>query len=149
MILLIIAIVIFYALIPVFKTMEMKRPTTLASLFQGFKSGFKSDPDVETQSFQLELDQLTGTLRRQRGLLAALPAGTMEQETLRMSLEETRNSIVRLVRKFEVDMSDEHYERIIHLVSTENDPAGTSTRMIKETQGAKGAVRMMSSRAIG
>ena len=148
MIPLIIAIVTFYALIPVLKTMDMKRPITFTSIFQSIRNGFKYTPDVETLAFQADLDQLSGKLQNQRSQLSTV-TGVREQNALRQSLEETRTSLVHLVRKFELEMSDEEYEQVIQLISSENDPAGTPTRIYKEAQDQNGAVRVVHPNAIG
>jgi hypothetical protein len=138
----IIAIVTFYAFIPVIKNMDMKRPLTFASLFQSIRNGFKGSPDYGRHEFQEELVELEGSLLQQRGVLATTVAGDNELETLRLRLEETRNMLVRLIRKYELDMTDEEYERVVNLISSEADQHG-ATRILREKEASQGVVRMI------
>jgi hypothetical protein len=141
MIPLVIAIVLFYMLIPVIKEMDMKHFFHLPTLFKRIRGVFQDRPDMETTEFQQELQYMSDALQEQRGMLAATEKESSTHEILRLSAEEARHSLVRLVRKYELDMTDDEYERVIQMLSSEQTPTVTSVRVHGKIPASQGSMQ--------
>jgi hypothetical protein len=105
-------IITFYLFIPTFRRMDRNLhrkgdgiPTRI------WKFLFHDGVDGELLRVRTELDHLGETMIQQRSMLSDPSTGTTEKQQIAYTLDRATRNYVRLVRRYEVDMTDDEFDR--------------------------------------
>jgi hypothetical protein len=105
-------IITFFLFIPTFRRMDRSLHRKGDSLpTRVWKRLFHDGVDGELARMRTELDHLSETMRQQRAQLTDPSTNTKAKEQLTYSLDMTTRNYVRLLRQYEVDMTDDEFEK--------------------------------------
>lgn len=105
-------IITFYLFIPTFRRMDRKLHRKGDALpTRVWKFLFHDGVDGELQRVKAELEHLSESMAQCRSRITDPSTQPAELEQLAYTLDRTTRSYVRLVRRYEVDMTDEEFDR--------------------------------------
>jgi hypothetical protein len=105
-------IITFYLFIPSFRRMDRRLHRNGDSLYARiWKFLFHDGVDAELNRVRYELDHLGNTSTQHREKLSDPSIPASERTLIEQHLSMTTGSFVKLVRRYEVDMTDEQFEQ--------------------------------------
>ena len=116
-------IITFYLFIPTFRRMDRRfhrNGDTLTT--RAWKFLFHDGVDGELLRVRTELEHLGETMIQQRELLMDPATAPAQREQIAYTLDRATRNYVRLVRRYEVDMTDDEFDRAMLFLNGQTEP---------------------------
>lgn len=127
-------IITFYLFIPTFRRMDRRfhrNGDTLSTRIWKFL--FHDGVDGELLRVKMEMAHLGQTMSQHRGKMTDPATSPAEKEQIAYTLDRATRSYIRLVRRYEVDMTDEEYERAMMLLQGQSERGDARFVWMKNT----------------
>lgn len=94
---------------------------------------FHDGVDGELQRVKTEMKHMSETIEQNRGKLSDPDTNPAEKQQLAFTLDQTTRSYVRLVRRYEVDMTDDEFDHAMLVLKGKNDQSGAKVLWMKNS----------------